>query len=158
MLRGVAFDSLRKAPIDGALISIAGTPLSTFSDSLGRFRFDLAPGRYVLSLLHASLDSIGLSGVSATVVLRSSADSIVLAIPSFGTLWRAACGKSTVPSDSGFILGTVQHADRREPVRNATVSVTWVDFGVVMKKKANGITQERSEGAATRLRAPCDER
>ena len=87
-IRGIAYDSLHKTPLRGAMISVDGTRYAAFTDSLGAFQFDsLVAGTYAFSLSHPSLDSIGLSTVTNRVRTPASGALWQLGIPSFGTLW-----------------------------------------------------------------------
>ena len=145
-LEGVAFDSLRGAPLVGAFISLSGTERTTLSDSSGRFRFDaVARGPQTLVLLHSWLDSVGLSGVSTRVVVGDGTVARI-GIPSFATLWRAACGDATLPSDRGFIFGSVRNAADRRPSGGVTVGVRWMDLTV---DGPSGIAQHAWSGEVT---------
>src|SRR5688572_9673379 len=109
-LRGVAFDSVAMRPLAAAFVSLGGTQ-STFSDSLGRFEFaNTAAGTHLLEMTHARLDSMGLPGVSLRVRIDADVAPITIAVPSFATLWRAACGERMAPDDSGFVYGTIRRA------------------------------------------------
>ena len=135
-VRGIAFDSLRSAPLEGAFIRMTGArgPARTAtSDTRGEFAFDsVAPGTYAFSMLHAALDSLGFSGISTRVTVgqNGSTPFVTLAVPSFGALWRAACGERAVPHDTGFVFGTIRDAERGTPLSGATVLVRWIAFGV----------------------------
>ena len=74
---------------------------------------------------HPILDSIGLSGLSAHATVSEATNEVKLAVPSFATLWRAACGNGTVPKDSGIVYGTIRDAARGTPVANAVVEIMW---------------------------------
>src|SRR3954463_2865805 len=92
-LRGMVFDSLRGQPMRDAFVSIAGGAQVITTDARGRFQFDsVAPGPHEIMAQHPILDSIGLSGLSAHAVVSGKGSEITLAVPSFATLWRAACG------------------------------------------------------------------
>jgi hypothetical protein len=133
-VRGVAFDSVRDRPLRDATIFVVGGGGQTTTDSRGRFHFDsVLPGSYTFALQHAILDSLGFSGLSTRAAVTDGRDEIRIAVPSFPTLWRAACpGKP--PKDSGFVFGTIRDASRRRPVANATVEVTWTDLLVDRKR------------------------
>ena len=133
-IHGVAYDSLHREPLGNASITIAGGVRNTKSDSLGRFQFDsVAPGVYTVIMHHAVLDSVGFGSMSSRATITDGRNETRIAIPSFATLWRAACGGSP-PRDSGFVYGTIREASGLEPVENATVEVTWTDF-VIDKKR-----------------------
>lgn len=134
-VRGLAYDSLRAAPLAGAFISIAGTTRTATSDARGRFSFEgVAPGSYVFVMHHDVLDSIGFSGRTARAVIDEAHQTVTIAVPSFSLLWRAACGGGTAPRDSGLVYGFVRSADGERPVPGARVGVIWRD--VTYQKKA----------------------
>jgi hypothetical protein len=137
---GIAYDSLRGAPLRAAFVSVAGAGLSTSSDSFGVFRFDLAPGAYTISMLHPAFDSLGLSGTSVRAIVSDGRDTIRLLLPSFASLWRIACGASAAPKDSGLVFGTVRTAEDQRPVGGATVVATWIDVGY---DRAGGVSERR---------------
>lgn len=147
VIRGLAFDSLRNAPLDGALITATrtGATHSAMSDSLGRFELALDSGAYSISLQHANIDSLGLTGVSRSFVARASGDVLIAAVPSFATMWRTACGASPAPRDSGFVFGNVSEADGRTHAANAQVHIAWLDFGMTRTKQRE-LTQQRMGG------------
>jgi Carboxypeptidase regulatory-like domain len=128
-LRGVVFDSLRGQPMRDAFVSIAGRADVITTDAHGRFQFDsVAPGPHEVMAQHPILDSIGLSGLSAHATVSEASNEVKLAVPSFATLWRAACGNGVVPKDSGIVYGTIRDAARGTPVANAVVELKWSDL------------------------------
>jgi hypothetical protein len=130
-VRGVVFDSLRRQPIGNAFVSIGGSSEVITTDSHGRFQFDsVSPGEHRLIAQHPLLDSIGLSGLTAHAVVTDGAGEISLAVPSFATLWNAACGGGHVPKDSGIVYGTIRDANGGAPVADAAVQLTWTDLVV----------------------------
>lgn len=133
-LRGLAYDSLHGKPLSGAFIGIVGMTTSAMSDSVGRFVLPSVPkGTHRVVMQHDVLDAIGLSAAGARAVVNGENDSVVVAVPSFGTLWRAACGRNA-PSvaDSGFVFGTVQRGG--QPVPRGVVTVSWLDLSVDSSK------------------------
>lgn len=112
-VRGIAFDSLNSAPLGNAFITMngGGRNRSATADSSGRFTFDdVAPGVYVVSMQHASIDSLGFPGVSTRAIVTDGKQEILIALPSFASMWRSACGGTRAPADSGFLVGVVRHA------------------------------------------------
>ena len=127
-VRGVAFDSLRGKPLVEAFVALVGSDISATSDSLGRFAFEnVKPGTYQVTLHHGTLDTLGFSGLSSRAVIANASSEVRVAIPSFATLWRKACGAKPVPADSGIVHGTIRDATTNRPVGNATIGVTWYD-------------------------------
>jgi len=142
-VNGVAYDSLRRAPLGDAFVALSGAAgrHSANSDSRGRFHFDsVAPGAYTLSMQHTALESIGVPGVTERVVVSDGSGEITVAIPSFATLWRNACGAGAPPSDSGFIYGVIRDASTQKPVANASIDLSWIDMAMDKEKH---VTQRR---------------
>jgi hypothetical protein len=143
-VRGVVYDSLRAAPLAGAVVSIVGDPRITRADSRGRFVIDsVTPGAHTFAAQHGALDSIGFSGISARVTVTDGLGPVVISAPSFATLWRAVCGSTRPPKDSGFVYGTVRDAATQAVVPNATVDVSWIDVRV---DKAKRLSENRWAG------------
>ncbi|HEX7938469.1 MAG TPA: carboxypeptidase regulatory-like domain-containing protein, partial [Gemmatimonadaceae bacterium] len=132
-VRGLAFDSLRDVPLSGAFIALGGTSRTTQSDARGRFTFDSVPaGRHVIQMQHDILDSIGFAGRSARVAVDATHRDVVVAVPSFATLWRGLCG-GPAPRDSGIVYGMV-HDVAGNPKVGAMVGITWQDASVVKRR------------------------
>ena len=144
VVSGVAFDSVTRTPLAGAVITIVGTARSTGADVRGRFQFDsVPPGTHTIAAQHAALDSLGFSGVSARVTVTDGRAEVRLGSPSFATLWRTVCGNTRPPKDSGFVYGTVRDAMTAAPTPNATVDITWLNLEVT---KAKRVTEARWRG------------
>lgn len=143
-VRGVAFDSVRGAPLPHALVTVIGSAATDTTDQDGRFRLEgVLPGVRTFVVQHASLDSIGFPGLSRRIQVSGTGE-VVLAVPSFPSLWRAACG-GRPPSDSGFVYGTIRRAADRAPVGEAEVEVSWI---VTAYDRISGIRQRRVFGQA----------
>jgi carboxypeptidase family protein len=141
VVRGVAYDSVRGAPLPGAIISMAGDARTVRADGRGRFELDaVAPGLHTFSAQHAALDSLGFSGITARATVTDGRDEIRIAGPSFSTLWRSVCGTNRIPKDSGFVYGTVRDGVTQSPAPNATVDLTWLDLRV---DRARHVSQSR---------------
>jgi hypothetical protein len=142
-VNGVAFDSLRGQPLRDAVIKIIGIAHTTTTDQRGRFRFDsVTPGVRTFIVQHPAIDSAGFPGMSRRAPVSAASTEVRLALPSFQTLWRAACGGQP-PSDSGFVYGTISDVRTREPVADAAVEVSWI---VTAYDKMRGIKQRRVYG------------
>lgn len=137
-LRGVAYDSIASRPLAGAMITL-NSARTAFSDERGAFAFDsVAPGVLTLDMTHAVLDSMGLPGVAARIRVTEAAMTVTLAVPSFATLWRAACGARPAPTDSGFVYGTVRSARDGSDVSGAAIELSWSDLTVVNIRRITG--------------------
>ena len=126
-VRGLAFDSLHGRPLSGAFVGIAGTGLSAVSDAQGNFNFAaVPPGTHRIVMQHDVLDAIGLTAAGTRANITDGKEVVVVAVPSFATLWRAACGSPPPGIDTGFVFGTVTRGGRSVP--KAVVSVSWLDL------------------------------
>src|SRR5689334_15715149 len=142
-VRGVTFDSLHNAPLAGAFVTISGggKNRSATADSSGRFFFDgVAPGAYRVSMQHAAIDSLGFPGISTRATVTDGKREILIALPSFTSMWRSVCGGTTAPADSGFLFGSVRDATTGKGAANAYIDLSWIDVGFDAAKK---VTQKR---------------
>jgi hypothetical protein len=143
---GIAFDSLRGAPLANAFVILQERSKSAMSDDRGRFRFDsVPPGTYTFAVQHAVFDSLGLSGATTRAAITDGKALVQLAVPGFATLWRAACGSVPAPArDTGFVYGTVRDATTRKSIPQAWVEISWNE---VVKldpaKKSLNVTQRQ---------------
>jgi hypothetical protein len=81
---------------------------------------------------------MGLPGVAARVRIAATSPEVTLAVPSFATLWRAACGGSPVPRDSGFVYGSVRAGRDGTAVPGAELELSWSDLTVVNIRRVTG--------------------
>jgi hypothetical protein len=124
-LRGVVFDSLASKPLVDATVRVVGEPVFATTDAKGRFRLDsVLTGPVSLAVEHAMLDSIGLYALNARVAHDGKRE-VRLAVPSFGTMTRALCGRA-VTGDSAMVYGTLLDPTGA-PARDATVRLAWTD-------------------------------
>jgi hypothetical protein len=142
-VRGTAFDSLHNAALPGAFVTMSGggKNRSATADSSGHFVFDnVALGAYRVSMQHAAIDSLGFPGISTRATVTDGKQEILIALPSFPTMWRSVCGGTTAPADSGFLFGSVRDATTGKAVAQAYVDVSWIDVALDAQKK---VTQKR---------------
>ncbi|MGH9887029.1 MAG: hypothetical protein ACREBE_16000, partial [bacterium] len=147
-MRGVAFDGLRGQPLRDARITLVGAKQIATTDARGRFEFDsVSPGVHTFAMQHALLDSLGFSGLSKRATITNGRDEVRISVPTFGELWREACGGSA-PEDVGFVYGTIRDADTGRPVKSAAVEATWTDMLLRNKGRVREIVQHVSRGEA----------
>jgi hypothetical protein len=133
-LRGVAWDSLRSVPLAGAIITLEGTRRIAISDAMGGFSFDsVAGGTHTLLMEHDLLDSLDLVSVRREAMVPTEGRAVLLAVPAFSTIWRAACGEAPVPASNGLLFGRVRNEQTHQGVSDAVVRVRWT-----MIRIANG--------------------
>ncbi|HEU4996420.1 MAG TPA: carboxypeptidase regulatory-like domain-containing protein [Gemmatimonadaceae bacterium] len=139
---GLVYDSVAGKPLSSAFVSIIGGGRNTTTDVKGRFQFDsVEAGTYRFAMQHAVLDSMGLTGFVSRAVVGDGRDraEVVIALPSFATLWRTACA-GPVPRDSGFVYGTIHDAGTGKPAGGANVEISWSD---IVLDEAKGVTRRR---------------
>lgn len=134
-LSGIVVDSVRRRPLAGAEVIVAGTSISAVTDSVGRFHFDsIPPGRHRVAFFHPLLDSMSVATAPLTFsVPFEEGKRILLAVPSPGTLIRAICQVDD-PSGRSLLVGRIRDPDTGAPVAGASVIVSWTDFEVTKKK------------------------
>jgi hypothetical protein len=129
----------------------------------GRFHFaDLPQGEYVLGVLHAAIDSIGLDGLTAKAIAGTTTDTVTISIPSFETIWRRACGRSPAPADSNLLLGTIRTATQGRAVPRATLRIRWSNLSFnrstgVIRAAWGGDVMADSNGVYRVCGVPSDE-
>ena len=142
---GVAFDSLRGVPLRDALVAVLGVTSTSMTDERGRFTLEGVPrGARTLVLQHPALDSMGFTGLSRRVAVDADVQDVQLGTPSFTTIWKAACGSTRAPKDSGLVYGTIRGATNGKPVADAFVDVTWTELTY---DKAQGLRRRAHRGA-----------
>lgn len=154
-LQGTVFDSTRALPLATAAVEMieASDPSKlwrTTTNSRGEFDFDsLPPGTYVVAVTHPRLDSLGVDQLSQGVALASGKrERLRLAVPSTRSLVARICGDSTLAEGSGYVRGTLRHAERSRVAVRGEVQIRWVDLVVT-----RGSTQRQ----LSTLRAPADD-
>jgi hypothetical protein len=138
-VRGVVFDSVRGRPVAGAMVTVGAGRL-TRTDERGRFRFDSVPeGMRTISVQHASLDTLGIFGISRTANVDGNTE-VQLGVPSLATLWRNACGTADPPADSGIVYGVVRDVRTKQPVPNARLELVWSELALRSVNDSGGKT------------------
>ncbi len=134
-LRGTVYDSVAGRPMAGAALHLvnAAAPEANRvvrADSLGRFRIDsIAAGEWLIGLMGARLDSLGIEQLVKRITLRERRTSrITVAIPSAHTLIARICGDSVARDSSGILHGVLRSTAPGRPGIAGTVRVQWAVF------------------------------
>jgi hypothetical protein len=135
---GIVLDSLRRRPLAGADVIVAGTSRQATTDSSGLFRIDsLMPGTYRFGVFHPYLDSLSIAiATKETIVPLEEGKGLVFGVPSAASLLKTTCPRSPVDSSS-VLLGTVVDVDNGMPIPSAKVTVSWTEY--VFGKKIRGL-------------------
>jgi hypothetical protein len=138
----VMVDSVRRQPVEGATVLLAGTSSEAVSDAAGRFAIPFVPpGSYTIVLRHAALDSLGLEHLATTVeVGTGTVANLVLTFPSLGELAMRLCtGQPSL--DRAAVVRIIVTDSAGRPLANSAVvvsrrggpaGVTGADTSVVM--------------------------
>lgn len=136
-LRGVAYDSVHAAPLNGALIQLvsATDPSRTRSitaDAQGRFEFDsLSAGTWLVGALHPQLDLLAIEQLSTSVVVKAKGTTrATLAVPSTKTLVTKVCGADVARDSAGYVHGMLRSARNMGVGAPGSVNAQWVEFSL----------------------------
>lgn len=126
-ISGVAYDSVRNRPMNGAQIAIQGTPFITVAGSDGHFQFDsVPPGSYRLIAAHPVLDSLGIQLTTPVVKLAAGQHATVdIMTPSAAGLVKRLCPAAWLTRGPAALFGRVRNADTGDPIPKARVSIVW---------------------------------
>lgn len=136
-ISGIAYDSVRNRPMDGAQIVIQGTSLIATAGPDGHFRFDsVPPGKYRLLAAHPVLDTLGIQLTTPPVtVAAGQALTVDMTTPQPAALVRQLCPAARLALGPAALFGRVRNADTDQPLAKAHVSIVWtsLDFGGLRK-------------------------
>jgi hypothetical protein len=132
-IAGAVFDSLDNRPLPAAHVHVRRLARDVVADSAGHFRIDAVPvGAQLVWADHPTLDSLGLFILGATVSVKPGGDTqVLLAIPSFASIWRTFCA-GPVPNAAagqGLIFGRVRSALGDAVDSTTVVEATWLADG-----------------------------
>lgn len=144
-VRGTAYDSVAMRPLEGAVVRLvpAEDPSAArvvVSREEGRFTVaDLPSGRWLATMLHPALDSLGVEPPVVRLDVREAGEvALSLAIPSPRTLAARRCG--SLAEDTGLLYGIIRTAADESPLAGAAVSAHWPEW--VIEKKRRGLRAE----------------
>jgi hypothetical protein len=136
-ITGTVFDSTRSAPLTAASVDVilADDPSRlwrTTTDSNGSFRLDsMSAGRFVVSVTHPRLDSLGVQQLSQGVTLRGGDNERVrLVVPSALTLIRRVCGDTVAAERSGYVRGIMRDAEQGMRPVPGEVQLRWMELSL----------------------------
>ena len=131
---GVVYDSLQGRPLAGATVLASGSAMAVKTDAAGRYAMDvdsLGAGQHTFSFFDPSLDSLGISPPTRTLVLRAGESAVLdLAMPSPATLVASVCPDSLQNGGRGLVIGVVRDAYADRPLAGALVIARWTEMAV----------------------------
>jgi len=165
-IRGTVYDSLAKAPLAHASVSILDksdpsvAARTVATDAAGRFDFtDVPPGVYLIGFQAPLLDSLGVRSPTRVVQLgadRRGAVIVNLAVPSAATVHDAFCPNRARDDSTSLFIGHLGNATTRGVVPNGEVDATWVEIIGKGKKASIEPRSARVHSGADGWFALCD--
>jgi hypothetical protein len=127
---GVVFDSLTNQPLAGAFITAEGAPVSTTSDSAGRFTLTSDVTLTRVTAFHALLDATGINALSVARPEGATRwNTVTLATPSLSTIWTSLCKLELPENDNkGVVVGATRLPDNDTRTAGATVRVQYEEI------------------------------
>ena len=148
-VRGVVFDSLRGAPMQGVRVFLSGTSFAAVTDVDGAYEIASVPtGEYTVSFISSRLDSLLLDPQVRELMLGSGeVRDAAFAIPSAQTISRRLCGRDL--ADTLVAVFGIVRDTSGALAKDIQVQVEWTD---VVRAGAGGarkhtITAEARTGA-----------
>ena len=153
-LSGTVTDSMTRAPVAGAQVTVRGTRLESPTDARGRFAIDgVLFGDYILDVRTPTLSALG--AISQVPVSFSDSTTLIdVRLPSADQVASAVCGglKLAGASREGFVVGRVELRKDSVVPRNVRVSAEWATIN------ASRNDEPRSEQSARSLSGRVDAR
>ena len=123
-LRGVVLDSMSRAPVSGARLTLVGTGRGVVTGADGRFIIaGLLPRMYLLSVRTPYADSLEVPPHESEIMIGRRGLELNVGVPSFEDNVRAGCD-SLSTERPGVIAGVLRSVSG-VPVANARVTVRW---------------------------------
>jgi hypothetical protein len=145
-LTGLAYDSLARAPLAGAIVRIMGERDSAVTDSMGAFALTVAASRErIVTVRHPRLGLVADNSSQSVSLLPGGEARIEAHVPSVEAFVRTFCGEER---GSAGLLGLAL-GDDGAPAEGLTVRVTWWLTG------AAAVRQELTRSVARGLYALC---
>lgn len=129
-VRGVVYDSLTSAPLQGALVlgssSAGGQVIQGFTDDAGRFELIASSPITSLTVYHDNFEFAGIGGLDASRPPGTQSWTARLATPSLPTIWARVCGQPMPQKGpAGIVYGTLRLSDDTTRVAGAPVRLDW---------------------------------
>jgi len=167
VVRGVVFDSLLDAPLQGADVQLlqSGAPARTYdtrTDSTGAFVVEgVSPGSYAVGFFHPRLDSLGVDLPPLNIAVVDGAPTVVeLATPSRETIVTAYCPANAVREGTTLYVGYVRDAQSGNTLGGANISVSWTELalreGGLNSVREGGIVAAGADGRFAVCNVPVD--
>ncbi len=158
-VRGVVYDSLLKAPLQGATV-IGTAPgqeqsLQATTDADGRFTLVAATRVERLTVFHDDWERLGLTALDAVRPTGLARWMATLATPSLETLWLRLCERPlpAIRERPAIVYGTLRLADDSTRVAGASLTLGWEPDVYVEDQRAGKQNASQNTTAVTRSNA-----
>ena len=132
-LTGTIRDSVSRAPIEGARLSIIGTDLSTTTDARGRFTLSrILPGVYDAEIQTPSLDSVGATHRASFEFVDPNSHP-EWRVPNARQLLATICGSALRDPTRGVLIGRASGLGSL-PIRDLSIVAEWPDSQNVVRQ------------------------
>jgi len=132
-LEGVVLEESTAEPVEGAVVSLAGTGEQVTSGADGGFRFtEVLPGTYDVTVEHAGAQDFGLAPPAVRVDLEvGNVASVRLVLNSPFALHEVACREEfdSRPRGSTILVGRVTEGTSSVGLEGSRVKIEWDEFG-----------------------------
>ena len=129
VVTGIAYDSLRNAPLVGAIVSVDGESdsLRVSSDATGRFVLAIpGAGPRLLRVTHAKLGIVADNSSREVILSSSQAVEIAVAVPPVARFARTLCGGELGDPGQTGIIGIVSDPSGA-PREGVQIRLSWVN-------------------------------
>ncbi len=123
---GTVFDSLRRRPLPGAVVSLQQGAFADTTDQSGRFRV-VSPGTgdYLLTIEHPGFRMLGLDPLRASARLRrGQTDTTDVATPGLAATLLRLCGAERMDSSRALLVGIIADGKTGLGVADATITIS----------------------------------
>lgn len=158
-VRGVVYDSLLKAPLQGATV-IGTAPgqeqsLQATTDADGRFTLVAATRVERLTVFHDDWERLGLTALAAVRPTGLARWMATLATPSLETLWLRLCERPlpAIRERPAIVYGTLRLADDSTRVAGASLTLGWEPDVYIEDQRAGKQNASQNTTAVTRSNA-----
>jgi hypothetical protein len=137
-VRGVAIDSIRQQALSSALVAVEGTARVGLTDAFGNFQIDsVPPGSHRLSLMHAMLDTLGLTVMTNPIVMRpGEVITVDIATPSGERVVGMRCAPGMLQRfGPAALMGQVMDPDSLKAAVGSRVQLVYEEVTLGFKGK-----------------------
>jgi hypothetical protein len=127
-IHGVVLDSIRQQALSKAIVAVEGTTRVALADAAGNYRIDSIPaGRYRISISHPVLDTLGMTVMTAPMVMRPGETiEVDLATPSPARIVSLRCAPGLLQRfGPAALMGQVTDPDSLKAAVGAKVQLVY---------------------------------